>query len=309
MDYELNKTEFRALSSIFEGNETNKKLSEAIGRSTTRTSAIVNGLKEKGFVDVKRKGMSNFIGFSNNSFIQPLKRLVMDQFPLSECLSDTDMTLLSYFIDGKSNLDKKDILLKTDLAEVTIRKFLSRQIRYGILKKESNGYRLSSSQDNIRDLIVEYSQFTSSRFTENISTDSVIHWRNNFEFIYSIGGERSNSIGFKTALTAFKEEGIDFMSNRTYFHYIPKRNDISREEYILDNIVSHKYNKRSILYSAIYFKVNEDRVDSRRLIDLSSLYGDETIARKLILYVEDNINIGGFPDIDDFHEKLKIYQG
>ena len=308
--HELNKTEIEVLRAVYEGRINTRGISKTIGRSSTRVSVIVEGLRKKGFLQKERNGVGYLISFSPNKFVDHFKRVLAENRPSIECLTDSKMTLLGMFLGRAQWLQKRDITSRTMLSQSTIRDFLATEVRCGVLRREGRCYRLSKSMGILKDFLEEYSNFISWTLLKELAQDTIVQWRLGFEFIFSVPKSIEPGIGQATGITAFGRNGVDFITSRDYFHFLPSKMKMGHEEFILDNILMGTEDTRNILNSAIYLKRNFEKVDMERFLRVSETYGIRKKCEELVAFITaKKTNVQGFPSYKEFIEKYQIYRG
>lgn len=305
--HELNITEIKILDSIFDGAITPGDISARIGKSLPTISRSISKLEQKGFVEIERKGISHFIRFSSNEFVNYYKELIIKEFPLVECLSGWRMTFLALFTGKINRLSKSDLHLKTGMSPHTIRKYITTAKRYGVLKEVPYGFRISKRMDILRDFLISYAQHISGKMVHSISNEVLVHWKFGFEFIYSVPSGYSSPIGFTTGVTAFSNDNVIIRSQRAYYHYVPFKTKPRKEDYIIDNLLINKAGRQSIMYSLFYYKKYSHEINSKHLAQLSKISGLASLGRDLHHYLHENKDYQDFPEREVFNEKYQMY--
>lgn len=306
--HELNQTEIKALAALFEGSRSVKKISEKIGRSSTRTSVILNNLEKKGFLNLERNGLSLEVSSSSQRFMNAFKLMMHSGIPDLNVLTDSRMTVLSYFLITKDPLQKRHLLIATGLSNSSLRDILHYLVRAGVLRRNGRSYSLSRSMELLESFLQGYSDHITWIQTKELPNDLIINWKNGFEFICS--STEDIDLGEITAISGFTENGVEIQTNRIYKKYIPGKRIVGIEDHIIDALLISNAKGHNLMYSCIYLKRHSEAFDLLKLLDLSYIYGFEDTIRKMLDFTTGKKKeIDGFPSYKEFNSKYSLYRG
>jgi len=301
----LNRTEFKALTSIARGSTSIKKISKDLDRSQTRSSVIVHSLEEKGFLTRARIGLEYKVVLSNNGFMFTLIPSLRIDDPRLSVITDNGLFLLGLLSGERTDLTKKDLVRFSNLSHSTVRDFLNAGVKTTVLKRIGRTYHISRSSDDILQFVREYSSYSIGRELSKKTEDVRIHWRLGFETIYSSVIRTDDQV---TGPTGFRENGMDFTSMRSYYHFTPFPRRIGIEEKVIDNILMNKDDPRNVVNSALFLAKNIHIIDTSALLFISRFYNIEGLCLDILAFIDGRTDsIENVIKRDDFDDKLRMY--
>jgi len=306
--YRLNATELAVLREVQGGRDRLEDIARAIGRSISTASEAASALVAKGFLERERRGMARRLAFSASPFVSPFRGMLQRRLPLQEWLIDSGLPILSVLSGTGDGLRAADIALRMGLSPATVRNFLPRAMRRGVVRKDPDGYRLSASQTVLLDFLDRYAEFVSGRVLKSLSAGAVLRRRTGFEFIFTVPAGEVPESGFPTSLTAFAERGVAFMSDLDFYHYTPFRYTHGPEDYILDCAVEDRWSVNMLTYSLIFLKKHRRNVSAERLRAVGRVWGAAKLSGDMLRFVDDGATgLPGFPRREEFDEKYFMY--
>ena len=306
----LNTTDIRVLRTVFDGRDRLPAVAAAAGLSLPRASVVLSGLAAKGLLDKTRRGMSWTVGFSDSRSAHLLRELFGRGFRAEEVLADSKLALLSVLAGNGGSVGPKDLAAFTGLSGGSVRSFVRSGLRYGVLRRNDDGYSISRSAVTLLSFLRSYEGDVAGRVAGAISKNAVVHRTFGFEVLFSVPGGESAGGASPTAVTAFGADGVETIGLRDYYHFSPAGRKLRREDYILDYIMLDQGNVQHLTISMIYLKLHRRRIDGRRLGLLSRVYGMPSLAGDMLRFVDEKaLEIKGFPKRAEFDEKFWMYGG
>jgi len=306
----LNATDIRVLRAVFDGRDRLPAVAAAAGLSLPRASVVLSGLAAKGLLEKTRRGMSWTVGFSDSRSAHLLRELFGRGFRAEEVLADSKLALLSVLAGNGGSVGPKDLAAFTGLSGGSVRSFVRSGLRYGVLRRNDDGYSISRSAVTLLSFLRSYEGDVAGRVAGAISKNAVVHRTFGFEVLFSVPGGESTGGASPTAVTAFGADGVETIGLRDYYHFTPSGRKLHREDYLWDYIMLDPGSVQHLTISLIYLKLHRKKIDLRRLGLLSRVYGMPSLAGDMVRFVDDKaLDIKGFPKRAEFDEKFWMYGG
>ena len=306
----LNSKDWIVLDAVARGSTDLRMIAESIDRSLNRTSVIVSRLCEIGLLKRRREGLSFRIELADVGLSGHLKRLMLAGLPLGSYLSDSKLIVLATIAGADWGLNAPDIAWITGLSNSTVSQAIHDALRFGILRKEGRRYRLGGRIDALRDFLLEYARFSNERVASNLKKGSAVAWYLGPDFIIETNGEISGGLAQPTGTTAFSIGDLQTVGERYYYHIVGRKRKLRPEDHAIDNLLLERGNVSLLTYSLIYLKHKGKKVDWKHVERLCRIYGLGNLGSQMAKYLREGRGImTGFPNDDEFRDKLSLYGG
>ena len=293
----LTGPEIRILRSIYTGKTTLKELAEEHRVNHTRVSKLASSLEQKGFLVKQRTGNTIKLSLSGNPFVEYFKQMLSTELQLENILGDSGLPVLLTLImpemsqpareQGKTALNIHQIRLFSGLPKATIYRFLSRGMYAGAIRKDRARYSISESMTALKEFLRQYSLHTATARMKKIAEFAgmddrhlTLHFVSGNEFIFSSPAASAHAPDFEhdfpvfpTGLTAFMADGLEFRTNRNYYHFAPNRGPLRIEDHAVDILLIDRKSSRDIQYSLLYLKKNMKKIQRDYLYNIAEIFG------------------------------------
>ncbi len=304
----ISRPGIRILRSIYNGTSTLKELAEEHGVGHSSVSRMATHLEMRGFIVKGKKGNSVRIAFSGNPFVEYFKQMLARKLQLENILGGAGLRLfLTLAMPGMSGPGNagKDILMDihqihafSGLARATIYRSLSDAAYAGAIRKEGDKYGIAGSMGMLREFIRLYSLHMATlrlkmlpEVTGIDDSGLVLHFVSGSEFIFSVPTgssiERYRS-SYPTGLTAFQYDGLDFLTDRDYYHFTRDRYPLRTEDHAADILLIDRESSRYAQYSLLYLKKNMGQIHRDYLRDLGEIFGLSRELDAMIAFLDDD---------------------
>lgn len=284
IEYKLKKSELSIFKSITRGKEKLVDISDDTGISLSRSSQLLNNLKEKEFIYYERKGMKKIANVSNTKHASLLKSLIHTELSIKEILSDSKLDILFSILGGPKSLER--ISLETGLAHETLRKYI-REMKYLTSVFETDEKEISLTvHKTLKDFLAEYLNYVNRITASDINKDSMLLWEQGRETIFRIPLPMGDVKAKVTGITAMSQYGIDIISNYAYYYYSPFGGELKPDDIAIHTILAGK-ERRNITYALLFLK--KGGFDETYLREKGSHYAIENIIKDLIYFLDDKL--------------------
>ncbi|MBS7654686.1 winged helix-turn-helix transcriptional regulator, partial [Candidatus Bathyarchaeota archaeon] len=200
-----------------------KELAEKVGRSLTRVSLALKDLQDKGFVEMKKGGISKKVAISGNKHSILLKTFIIEHqhMMLENFLSGSALEILLPLSYSKMKLS--EIVEMSGYSKRTVRRVMKRLKEYGIVATENFYYSKALAFELLYEFVKEFQHYLNLKKALGFSPDAVILWDKGKEFILKTGREIEEGKNlFSTCFAKMHEYGIKLMlPNHWYYFYTP----------------------------------------------------------------------------------------
>ena len=329
----ITTSELLVLKSLITGNFRMNDLRNDLDLSSSRVSSLVSNLVEKGFITKYSNGNSKYVSFSDQSFIQDLKYLLSSHIQHERIFCRSSLPfLLTLVIQEMSTLvfneevtgfSMKQIQHFSGLSKDTVFRTLKDLNQAVVLQRVATRIRISPTQKELRQFLMNYSQYLVSIELNRIaqaaripSNELIVQYLSGTEFIFSVprGSEiPTSSILSPTSITMFEEEGLLFLRSHDYFHYHGSGRRVRREDHAIDCILLNPFFTRNKSYAMLYILKFIHEIDFRYLRELGEIFGIAQLVKNIINYVEHFPSIEhdippGFPSVAEFQQLCVQYE-
>lgn len=306
--HELGAGMMRVLRAVDEGNDRLPGIAAAAGLSVPRTSAVISGLQDRGFLEKRRLGMSGTVGFSGLRFAQLFRELVDGGFHFRECLTGSRMTLLAVIAGSGGAVKATDLAAYTGYSIRTIRELLRTAEGYGVLRRTDAGWALSSRMNTLSGFLKAYAEHVAGRQAGAISANALVNRIFGFEFVFSLPHGERPSGGVATAYSALSRDGVMTRGQRDQYHFSPLKRSPGREDFIYDLVLLDRGSVQNLTMALVYLKKRRKGIDARRLRMVGRVLGSPVTGDDMLRFVDGKgRDMGGFPDYEDFLDKYRMY--
>jgi DNA-binding IscR family transcriptional regulator len=304
MNYKLSALELRTIS-ILDNAFSISELTEKIGATKGYISRTVASLKDKGFVEISKSGITKKVTISSNMHASRLKSILHNRsyMPLEELLQGTGIQVLAVLACGSA--DFAQLQEESGLSEATLRRWIKKFKEHAVLRSQNGEYELLEDLKDIREFLEYYCSYFAISTLKKISPAGNFIAAKGFEFLFSLKGEIINKNIRPTGLTSISEE-IPLMLAENYYFYSSRTP--SREEIALHAIVADPRSKRNLTYVILY--ILKEKLDTALFLKIAKLYKIEDIAGGVLklLNTGEQAEEPYMPDPAYVREKLKEYK-
>ena len=240
-----------------------KELAKRVNRSLTRVSIALRDLKEKGFVDVEKTGISKRVAISSNKHSSLLKTFISEHhyMKLEKVLSGPTLEILLPLAYSKIKLS--EIIKRSGYSERTVRKVMKKLKELGIVVAENFYYSRAPAFELLYEFVKEFQHYLNIKKALGFSPDVVILWERGKEFILKTQleiKERENL--FSTCFAKMHDFGIKLMlPGYRYYFYTPYKKCLKVEDVALHTLAVDRMSTRNILYVLLLITKNLEKID------------------------------------------------
>ncbi|MBU4077553.1 MAG: winged helix-turn-helix domain-containing protein [Euryarchaeota archaeon] len=303
MNYKLSALELRTIS-LLDTALSISELSEKTGVTKGYISRTVASLKDKGFVETSKRGITKKVALSSNLHAARLKSLFHNRsyMPLEELLQGSAIQVLAVL--ACSSADFARLRDESGVSKATLWRRVRKFKEHAMLQSRDDEYELPQDLKDIREFLEYYCSYFAVSTLKEISPAGSFIAAKGFEFLFSLKGEIMHENVRSTGLTLISEE-IPLMLTENYYFYASRT--LSREEIAVHAIVADPRSKRNLTYVIMY--ILKARLDMSLFLKIAKRYKVEDIAGSVLklLNTWEQPEEPYMPDPAYVREKLKEY--
>ena len=304
MNFKLSLPELRTIS-LLDLALSISEMAEKIGVTKGFVSRTVASLKDKGFVEISKKGITKKVTLSSNLHASRLKSLFHHRsyMPLEELLQGSGVQILAVLAFGSADFTR--LRDESGVSEATLRRWIKKFKEHAMLVSRDDEYELPHDLKDIREFLEHYCSYFAASTLKEISPAGSFIATKGFEFLFSLKGEIIHENVRSTGLTSISEE-IPLMLAENYYFYASRT--LSREEIAVHAIVADPRNKRNLTYVIMY--ILKAKLDMALFLKIAKRYRVEDIAGNVLklLNTWEKPEEPYIPDPAYVKEKLKEYK-
>jgi len=302
----LTNSELKILTLLSKRDEIGMTELRELGFSPSRISQVMKSLKLKKLVKDTRRGISKYVSLSEAKHAALFRRVTLEyeHMDLNALLSGSNLEVLSA-ISCLHLKSRREICEKTLVSEYTIAKILKKLRELGVIVKDSIYY-ISPRFQTLKEFVTEFRHNLNLDIAQEVSTDSLIIWECNHEFIIECKDEKSIEGFLPTGISAFWRYGVQLFVSKWHYLHSPFIKEITLEDAIIHAILS---NAENIIPTLLVWKKNEDKLDLKKLEKEARKYGILEKTRKIFHYIktQGTETAPGFPTWNEFVTKAEGY--
>jgi len=304
MNYKLSALELRTIG-LLDTTLSISELTEKIGVTKGYISRTVASLKDKGFVDISKRGITKKVTLSSNMHAARLKSILYNRsyMPLEELLQGSGIQVLAVLAWGSADFPRLQEESRVSVA--TLRRWIKKFKEYAILKSQNGEYELPHDLNDLSEFLEYYCSYFAISTLKEISPAGNFIAAKGFEFLFSLRGEITHENFRPTGLTLISEE-IPLMLSENYYFYSSRTP--SREEIAVHAIVDDPRSKRNLTYVIMY--ILKEELDMALFLKSAKRYRVDDIAGSVLklLNTGEQQEEPYMPDPAYVREKLKEYK-
>ncbi|MBE0428196.1 MAG: winged helix-turn-helix transcriptional regulator [Nitrospirae bacterium] len=276
MNYKLSALELRTIS-LLDTALSISELSEKIGVTKGYISRTVASLKDKGFVETSKRGITKKVALSSNLHAARLKSLFHNRsyMPLEELLQGSAIQVLAVL--ACSSADFARLRDESGVSKATLWRRVRKFKEHAMLQSRDDEYELPLDLKDIREFLEYYCSYFAVSTLKEISPAGSFIAAKGFEFLFSLKGEIMHENVRSTGLTLISEE-IPLMLTENYYFYADRT--LSREEIAIHAIVADPRSKRILTYVIMY--ILKARLDMALFFKIAKRYRMEDTAGSVL---------------------------
>ena len=309
MIHMLGKSEVKLMQILKRKGEriTISSLSESMGLGLPRTSELVSSLREKGFVEVKRRKKKKLVSFSETKHAQLIEDLLgrFDYMEFSSLLSGTALDVL-YALDKEQSV--KDLTRTSGTHRVNAYRVLRRLMERGVVKKRDTKYSLNPAFARLNEIAKETVHYIHRKRARELSAGATIVWEGPQNFIAKAPITKETKGFHLTGPSKLGDYGVPLLATKSNYYFYPeKRGGIDLYDIAVHTILIDPKSTRYITYLLILIAKNE--VKEEPLLKRAEIYGVVQEAKSLIDFVKTKgkVREEHFPLWSEFSEKALSY--
>ncbi|MFZ3060138.1 MAG: helix-turn-helix domain-containing protein [Candidatus Methanoperedens sp.] len=276
MNYKLSALELRTIS-ILDTTLSISELTEKIGVTKGYISRTVASLKDKGFVEISKRGITKKVALSSNLHAARLKSILHNRsyMPLEELLQGSAIQILAVLAWG--SVDFARLQEESGVSEATLWRWIKKFKEHAMLMSQNGEYELPEDLKDIREFLEYYCSYFAISTLKEISPAGNFIAAKGFEFLFSLRGEIMHKNVRSTGLTLISED-IPLMLAENYYFYSSRTP--SREEIAVHAIVADPRSKRNLTYVIMY--ILKEKLDTALFLKIAKRYRVEDIAGSVL---------------------------
>ncbi|MDO8727179.1 MAG: helix-turn-helix domain-containing protein [Candidatus Methanoperedens sp.] len=304
MNFNISALELRIIS-LLEPTLSIRELAEKTGVTKGYISRTVASLKDKGFVEVSKKGITKKVALSGSLHASRLKSLLQRRsyMPLDELLQGSGTQILSVLISGSADFAR--LQEESGVSRATLWRWIRKFKEHAMLLSRNDEYELPPDLKDIKEFLENYCSYFAVSTLKEISPGANFIAVKGFEFLFSIEGEIVHENVKSTGLTSISEE-IPLMLSENYYFYSSRT--LTREEIAVHAIVADPHGRRNLTYVILY--ILKTRLNTALFLRIAKRYRVEDTAVSLLklLNTWERQQAPYMPDPAYVREKLKEYK-
>ncbi len=303
MNYDLSALELRIIS-LLDTSLSISELSEKTGITKGYISRAVASLKDKGFVETSKRGITKKVALSSNLHAARLKSLLHNRsyMPLEELLQGLAIQILAVLACGSA--DFTHLREESGVSKATLQRWIKKFREHAMLLSRDGEYELPQDLKDIREFLEYYCSYFAVSTLKEISPAGNFIAAKGFEFLFSLREEIMHENVRPTGLTSISED-IPLILAENYYFYASRT--LSREEIAVHAIVADPRSKRNLTYVMMY--ILKAKLDMAIFLKIAKRYRMEDIAGNVLklLNTWEQPEEPYMPDPAYVREKLKEY--
>ncbi len=272
MNFNLSALELRTIS-LLDTALSISELTEKIGVTKGYISRTVASLKDKGFVEISKRGITKKVALSSNLHAARLKSILHNRsyMPLEELLQGSAIQILAVLACGSADFAR--LREESRVSKATLWRWIKKFKVHAMLLSQNSEYELPQDLKDIREFLEHYCSYFAVSTMKEISPAGNFIAAKGFEFLFSLKGEIIHENVRSTGLTSISEE-IPLMLAENYYFYASRT--LSREEIAVHAIVADPHNKRNLTYVIMY--ILKAKLDTALFLKIAKRYRVEDTA-------------------------------
>jgi transposase len=304
MNFNLSSLELRIIS-LLEPSLSISELAERTGVTKGYISRTVASLKDKGFVEVSKNGITKKVSLSGSLHASRLKSLLHGRsyMPLEELLQGSGIRILSVLVSGSADFAR--LQEESGVSRPTLWRWIRKFRERAMLVSRNNESELPPDFKDIREFLENYCSYFAVSTLKEISPGASFIASKGFEFLFSLEGEIVHENVKTTGLTSISEE-IPLMLSENYYFYSSRT--LTREEIAAHAIAADPHGRRNLTYVILY--VVKTGLDTALFLRIAKRYRVEDTAVSILklLNTWERPDEPYMPDPAYVKEKLKEYK-
>ncbi len=280
------------------------ELAKKIGVTKGFVSRTVASLKDKGFVEISKKGITKKVTLSSNLHASRLKSLLHNRSYMSieELLQGSGVQILAVLAFGSADFTR--LRDESGVSEATLRRWIKKFKEHAMLVSRNDEYELPHDLKDIREFLEHYGSYFAASTLREISPVGRFITAKAFEFLFSMKGEIAHENVMPTGLTLISEE-IPLILAENYYFYSSRT--LSGEEIAVHAIAADPHSKRNITYVIMY--ILKKKLDKALFLKIAGRYRVEDTAGSMLklLNTWEQPEEPYMPDPAYVREKLREY--
>jgi hypothetical protein len=303
MNHNLSSLELRTIS-LLDTALSISELSEKTGVTRGYISRTVASLKDKGFVEISKRGITKKVALSSSLHAARLKSLLRSRsyMSLGELLQVSSMQILAVLACGSADFDR--LREESGVSKATLWRWIKKYKEHAMLLSRDDEYELPHDLKDIREFLEDYCSYFAVSTLKEISPAGSFIAAKGFEFLFSLKEEIVHENVRPTGLTSISEE-IPLMLAENYYFYSSRT--ISIEEIAVHAVAADPRSKRNLTYVIMY--ILKAKLDAALFLKIAKRYRVEDIAGSILklLNTWEQPEEPYMPDPAYVREKLKEY--
>lgn len=254
-----------------------RELTNLTGVTKGYTSRTVASLKDKGFIEISKRGITKKITLSTNLHASRLKSLLHKRsyMPLTELLQGSGIPILAVLACGSADFTR--LREESGVSGATLWRWIKKFKEHAMLLSRNDEYEIPHDLADIKEFLEYYCSYFAVSTLKGISSSANFITAHGFEFLFSLDRELIHKNVKPTALTAISEE-IPLMFTENYYFY-PGRT-LRGEEIAVHAVVTDPHSKRNLTYVILY--IMKLKLDRTLFLKIAKRYKVEDIAENIL---------------------------
>ena len=301
--YTFTKNQLEILREIFLRRSSVSEIVGSSGKSSKTVYRNTRTLLDRRIITAS-EGRGAYFTASSALHVSALKRFLLSkERPIDALVGSKLLVLLSIAYVRKS-VDR--IAKETGLKRDTVRVLAWQLKNHGIVVQENALIGLSASDIFMKDFLQDFSRGVNLDIMSEISKTGVLVWSGGLEFIFSSSVPVKNSKVKKTGTSAMADYGVQFISEKNYYHYSDWEQVLRPEDIAIHNLLTDRFNPRVISYSMLLLKKTGFDVDY--MLEESRYAQVDGLVNDIIGLIAGNEVTNQFlPDPEDFEDLMAQY--
>jgi len=304
--YAFSKSEIKILRELVRGERPLSDLRKKLLFGPSLLSYNLKKLLDKGLIMENTRGFRKYVQFSDFKHASLLKNLLLVYYHIDweNLLVGKGLYILFQIISGFENSFY-------GVSKATFWRYLRRFRTHGILQKKVNKYEINPRFSILADFLNEYQLFFIKRIAEKLSSEAVVLWHRDFEFLVRV--PKSVKVTSEklhlTATSLFPSLGLPIFSEYNILFYSERKKNIKIEDAVLHTLLIERKNVRYVIYSLLLLHKYKEKIDVRYLKSEAQKYNLGVQIVSMLSFIVTHSRQGDLPlpTWTEFEAKAKEY--
>ncbi len=303
MNVKLSELELRVIS-LLDDSLTMGELAERASVTRGYISRAATSLRDKGFVEISKSGITKNVSLANNPHAVTLRTILNKRsyMPLTELLQGSGIRVLAALSGGKA--DFANLRDESGVSVATLWRWIKKFKEHAMLLSRNHEYELPHDLHDIEKFLKYYCAYSATSTLREISPEGDFIATHGFEFLFTSNKTITRENVKPSGLTAISET-IPLMLTENYYFHSSRRLPV--EEIAVHAVVADPHSKRDLTYVILY--ILKTKLDENLFLRISTRYGVADVSQSILnlLTIREQPEQSFMPSLSYIKEKAEEY--